>query len=127
MYGNQLGNTKNKRYILFDLLCSEGGEEIDILLYLLRIQRRHRHLAPVINNAAKVRIQAREVLASRLCVTMVLDGLNDLQESFSRHIITASKLTVDVGQQLKYYINIKLSEYMDEFKVILIDKVLPKD
>ena len=93
---------ENKTYILIYLLCSKGGEEIYVLLYLLGIQRRHRHLAPVINNAAKVQVIAGEVLASSLGISVFLDGLDDVQEGLGCHVVTTSELTVDVGQQLKH-------------------------
>ena len=101
---------KNK--FSFNLLCSKGGEKIYILLDLLRIQRRHRHLAPVIKDTPKVWFNAGEVLASSLCIPVFLDGLDDVQESFCRHVFTTPKLTVDVGQQLKFHIVIKLSSVL---------------
>ena len=106
-----------------DLLRSQGGEEIDLPLYLLRIQRRHRHLAPVINNAPKVRLNAGEVIARSLRISMFLDGLDDVEEGFCCHIVTTPKLTVDVGQQLKFYRLQSSSRVIDEFEFILIDMI----
>ena len=57
---------------------------------------------------------------------MFLDGLNDVEESFCCHIFTTPKLTVDVGQQLKFYRLPSSSQVIDEFNFFLIDMIEPR-
>ena len=78
----------------FYLLWSKGGEEIEILLNLLGIQGRHRHLAIIIAQLSSPLVSVTGP------VWVLLNGLDDVQESLRSDVVRADKFAVDVWQQL---------------------------